>query len=57
MMKKERKIDLTGDHPPPKRAMTAWTFFNAEMSRKYYAEGRGKEAFALTAEDWKNADE
>ena len=47
----------SGDHPPPKRAMTAWTVYNSEQSRRLAKEGRRKEAFRLASESWKSCTE
>ena len=47
--------DLTGDHPPPKRACSPWIYFNTEVSAKFRAEGKRKEAFSLAAEAWQSA--
>jgi len=44
--------DLTGNHPPPKRASTPWIFFNTEVAAKFRAEGKRKEAFTLSSEAW-----
>ena len=49
--------DLTGDHPPPKRASTPWIFFNTEVSAKFRAEGKRKEAFTLSSEAWQKTTE
>ena len=45
--KKEKEIDKTGDHPPPKRPPSAWTYFNADFAKKWNEEGKLRtEAFA-----------
>ena len=31
--RKNSEADKTGDHPPPKRALTAWTFFNSDKTK------------------------
>ena len=49
--------DLTGNHPPPKRACTPWIYWNTEVSAKFRAEGKQKEAFALASEAWASASE
>ena len=44
--------DKTGDHPPPKKPLAAYAFFNQERSKVYYAEGKSKEVFGLVSADW-----
>ena len=44
--------DKTGDHPPPKKPLGAYAFFNQERSKVYYAAGKGKEVFGRVSEDW-----
>ena len=51
--KKGKEEEKEWQHPPPKRAMTAWTYFNSESYKKYYDQGKGKEAFSLASEAWK----
>ena len=61
MKKSVKKVsdenDKTGDHPPPKRALGAYAFFNKERSKVYYAEGKGKEVFGLVSEDWQKMEQ
>jgi len=50
--KKKPAVDKTGDHPPPKAKMSAYTFFNQEKSKEFRAAGSGKETFTLIGEAW-----
>ena len=49
---KKASKDLTGNHPPPKKALTPWIYWNTEISAKLRAEGKQKEAFTLSSEAW-----
>ena len=49
-VKKEKEVDKTGDHPPPKRPPSAWGYFNSEFTKKWNKEGNIRtEAFAAAA--------
>ena len=51
---KEYQKDLTGDHPKPKKANSAWTFFIAESNAKFRKEGvPHNDIFGKTSEAWK----
>ena len=50
-------MDKTGDHPPPKRATTAWQLFNFDYQAQMRAVGRGKDAYALSKKAWAAATE
>ena len=49
--------DLTGDHPPPKKASVAWIFYNTEMSAKFRTEGNHQKAYTKSSQAWWSATE
>ena len=54
-IKKDKKpVDKTGDHPLPKRAGSAWLYFNTSFSKKFVEDGGVRtEAFRAASEKWK----
>ena len=50
---KQYQKDLTGDHPKPKRANSAWTFFIGDSNKKFRDAGvPHTEVFTKTSEAW-----
>ena len=53
----KQKKDKTGDHPPPKRAMTPWLIFHGVKTQELAAEGKRKEAHELAKKAWDKMNE
>lgn len=55
-VKKSKKGDESESeddtHPPPKRAISAWAYFNSKMAAQFAKEGKQKEAFQLASDLW-----